>query len=222
MTATRSREGRQASTLMDVLVVVATVALLATVVLPMLAPRRKGTPRRISCFVNLKQVGLGFRLWASDHEERYPWIVPVAEGGSLEYVGTAEVFRHFQAASNEFNSPKILACLGDRSRLRTNLFETNFSNVNLSYFAGLSASVTNPSSILAGDRNLTTNGIEVKTAWLTLPNTVPLGWTPAIHTNAGNIALADGSVVQLSNPMLGKVVKATGLPTNSFAIPIVP
>jgi hypothetical protein len=125
------RKTAQAFTRWDLLICLATVAMLA-VWIPILT-RPKPRSARINCVSNLKQIGLGFRMWSNDHGDLFPWRVPTNEGGTLEYANSAEVFRHFLAASNELNSPKILACSQDQKRLRTNLFDF-LSNQNLSYF----------------------------------------------------------------------------------------
>ena len=65
--------------------------------------------------------------------------VPVGKGGSFEFRDTPDVFRHFLAASNELNQPKILACPEDKERTRA-VDWTRFSNSNVSYFINLDAS----------------------------------------------------------------------------------
>src|SRR6266404_6699697 len=93
-------------TLVEVIVVVATLAIAAAVLIPAFGPERSGS--RAQCVRNLKEVGLAFIDWSRDHETGFPWTVPEKQGGTLEYEATSEVFRHFQIASNEFSSPKTL------------------------------------------------------------------------------------------------------------------
>jgi hypothetical protein len=82
-----------------------------------------GGSRSIDCLNNLRQVGVGMRLFATDHQGRFPMDVAAAEGGSRDilYVGTANAnplleFHPFYAARNELGTPKVVACPADRAR----------------------------------------------------------------------------------------------------------
>jgi hypothetical protein len=47
----------------------------------------------------------------------------------------------------------------------------------------------------------------------------PVAWSVNRHVRSGNIGLADGSVMTLSDAMLTNQLAATGMATNRFAIP---
>ena len=110
-------------------------------------------------------------------------------------------FRHFQIASNEFSTPKILICNADADKTKTSEW-SRFTERNLSYFVNLSAKKDDAQAFLVGDRNLNTNGVVLKPGLNQLSANSSLGWTPAIHKNVGNFGLADGSVQTLSTENL--------------------
>lgn len=203
-----------AFTLVALLVIVAVLALLAALLLPALA-RARSQSKRIQCVNNLKQSGLAFRIWAGDHDDKYPMDVPMASGGTKEYVIGAVTFRHFQVMSNELSTPKILACPMDTRTAAASFAQ--LKNQNVSYFVGLDASDEFPQRFLDGDRNIT-GGSEPEKGILKLVPGGPAGWTTALHNNSGNVGLADGSVQQYSSSTLRTALKNSGNPTNTWRI----
>jgi prepilin-type processing-associated H-X9-DG protein len=211
----------RAFTRIDLAILIATVGMIA--VWAAYAPWRTWRrPHRcgIGCTSNLKQIGLGFRMWSNDHENRFPWETPAADGGTKEFAGIPIAALHFIVVSNELNSPKVLVCSSDNGRTRT----TNWSlqNSNLSYFAGLSADETKPNTILSGDRNISTNS-KMLTGILTVQDAAALRWTKDIHKGAGNIGLADGSVAQLATRNVRKTLQnALDASTNTAVRLVIP
>src|SRR5580658_7100020 len=70
-----------AFTLIELLVVVAIIAILASLLLPALSGA-KNQGQDTACLNNLRQVGLGIRLWADDQGDQYPWNVTISDGGA--------------------------------------------------------------------------------------------------------------------------------------------
>lgn len=62
---------RRGFTLIELLVVIAIIAIVASLLLPALA-RAKGTSKRSVCLSNLRQIGVGFGMYATDDGDKFP------------------------------------------------------------------------------------------------------------------------------------------------------
>jgi competence protein ComGC len=204
-------------TLIEIIVVIATIVIFFAIFLPALA-KQKSKKERMDCVNNLKQVGLSFRIWPADSSDWYPMARSTNDGGTMEFVQTSEVFRHFQILSNELGSPNRLICPADRERIAAKDF-LKLANTNISYFLGPDANENLPQSILSGDRNIT-NGFAPKNGSFVLMTNQSVGWTKELHKYQGNIALGDGSVQQVDSARLQKEFLAeTGFPANRITLP---
>lgn len=205
-------------TLIDVLIVIAVIGILAALLLPTLL-RARTRALRITCTNYLKQIGLGARVWDGDHKGLYPMQVFGTNGGTAAFVSGTNAFRHFQAMSNELSTPYVLICPAESDRLRSRAANFDLlNNSNLSYFVGVDANETNPQLILSGDRNIT-NGMLLNNGILGLTTNNLSGWTSDLHDGVGNIALADGSVQQVSTRGLREMIANSGLATNRLQMP---
>ncbi len=96
-------------------------------------------------------------------------------------------------------------------------------NQNLSYFRGLNAHEAQPQTILAGDRNLTTNGLALDPGRHVFPASTQFGFAKTMHISSGNVLLANGSAQQLTsrrfNEQFHKALTNSGLTTNIWLVP---
>ena len=143
----------RAFTLLELLVVIVTVAILGAMLLPALASTR-GNSQKITCLNNLKQVGMAFRTWEGNHNGKYPMAVAKTSGGASDYLAhssstppsinaPASNFyvpgMAYMVMSNELAATKILFCPSD------NIHPGSATNFTYQDLLGLSSSIVNQS-----------------------------------------------------------------------------
>lgn len=219
--------------MVEVIVTLAIVFVIAVMILPMIAKRHRKASR-VSCTNNLKQIGLAFRIWAGDNNDKFPMQVLVTSGGAMEFAQAGSAYGIFLVMSNELNTPKLLICPYETNQKRDYatvfsppLFGSNSSSLvrvmspsnNISYFVGLDATEGRANQIIAGDDHFQINGKTPNPGlWLVSSNS-PIRWRNERHEKSGNIAFADGSVGNFTNPKLKEVLTRTGFATNRLAMP---
>jgi len=170
--------------------------------LPALA-KAKARAQRAACINNLKQVGLAFRIFANDHDGRFPWDTDRANGGSGPQATLGGgAYSNFWVCSNELSTPKVLACNSDGAANKANdWFGPIVGNPDqyVSYFTGEKADETQPQKVLTGDRNITGGG-SGKVRTFDYTDTTGAGWSNTVHVTQGNLGLADGSAQQVTVP----------------------
>ena len=209
----------KAFTLIELLVVIAIIAILAGLLLPSLA-KAKSKAKQTVCLNDLRQMSLGFRVWANDHRDRYPWQLASTNEGSL---GSPDWTDHFRLCSNELGSPRILLCPTDKARRPGPNWADLDGAANVSYFVGTKADDTKPQTIVGGDSNITGGGGGVDPQWsIFLGTSIDAAWDKNLHMLNGNLALADGSVQNTKTPALRAQISsalASGLTNGVFSKP---
>jgi prepilin-type N-terminal cleavage/methylation domain-containing protein/prepilin-type processing-associated H-X9-DG protein len=220
MTRQRTTDSRQAFTLLELMLVVFIVAILAALLLPVLS-KAKGRARQIECLNQLRQVGLAARVFAHDHGDRFPFQVPVREGGTLELVQAASglggdvqfAFRHFQTLSNDLVFPGMLACPAD-SRTNASSF-SQLRNDHISYFIAVTAELARPDSVLGGDRNIIARD-GTSGSILRIGGATEVMWSRGGHEYRGNLLFAGGHVERTGNAGLQVAMRSATGPVSAW------
>jgi hypothetical protein len=201
----------------DLIFCIVAVIVLIGLFLPVL-PNERPRASRITCLNNLKQVGIGFRLYASDGT-LYP-----------PYKLTNQAWQYFQIAEKYIGSPKFLICPDDPSSMKlesialdfdgttNSLSDRRFQNKSLSYFYGAGTAPADLSMLLAGDHHLTSSGQFTHGTLIVKSNSL-IAWTKDIHKGEGNVALADGSAQQLSTSKLRQQLASVTNETQTLVLP---
>jgi hypothetical protein len=200
----------------EVLAILAVVILLVVVFVPSVVGcgGHQKAPS-IRCVNNLKNVGLAFRIFATDNHDQFPHTLMASNGVNLAAMDILTVYKNL---SNELSTPRLLHCPADTRRTAADNF-TDFTRDDLSYFVNLSSDETRPGTFLGGDRNLELNGKPVPPGLLTLSSNMPLGFTEEMHNQQGHILMSDGSVQQMSSRRLPAAIGDQELGTNYLVIP---
>ncbi len=164
-----------AFTLLELLGIVALVAVLVALTLPV--RRSTHVKAMLDCNHNLREIGTALWFFAGDHDDHFPPEVAVTNGGSMELIGTGNPALHFQTLSN-YTSGNWYAfhCPGDHpGQPATN--RVGLPAGSVSYFLSMNAKPGPATVFLAGDRNLELAGRPVPPGLFTLLSNANVGWT---------------------------------------------
>lgn len=112
---------RAGFTLVELLVVLAVIALLAALLLPVFAAAR-GKARETACLSNMRQAGLAFSMYTQDNDGFYPYAVDPADRDTPQIWNSYPAFQAqipvlpwlHEALQPYVRSPELFHCPGDR------------------------------------------------------------------------------------------------------------
>ena len=114
----RSNPRHPAFSLVELLVVIAVVAILLSILIPTLRKARQAASR-VSCAHNLKQIGLGMTMYLSDNDSTYPCATDPVSEDPVYWLWMGRGWRRwvkpYLGGSIDANNPSVLLCPEDRA-----------------------------------------------------------------------------------------------------------
>ena len=96
-------------TRMELVFVICVVVVVAALLLPALAAAKRKSSKVSGCVNHLKQIGLAFRIWEGDNNDKYPMQVSVTNNGAMELALAGDAVGIFRVMSNELSTPKTVS-----------------------------------------------------------------------------------------------------------------
>src|SRR2546427_9883567 len=115
----------------ELLVALASLALLLAVCLPALGTRVSGRSARVVCANNLRQIGAAWRMSATALNDTFPFQIPNFIPG-VSAAQFAPAYQWYQVISNELRTPRILVCPSDFRTIAQSFSWPFFSSGNIS------------------------------------------------------------------------------------------
>ena len=184
-----------AFTLIEVLIGLAMAAIIIVLFLPRLT--HKDPTFRPECMANLKQIGIGSLIWASDHDNKFPWQTSVTNDGAMELITNGQASAQFRPLSEIMpgdERSRLFVCPADSAKTK-GASVRELREENVSYFLNVDAASGGlAQTIVAGDRNLQSDGQPVKPGLFLLTRGMAVSCTAEMHHTGGEVIFMDGHV----------------------------
>lgn len=226
-------------TRIDLAAATVAVALLCSLAVPLLGTTRSDS-ERAGCMNNLRRIGTAVRLWAGNHEDRVPWLTPLAEGGSLLPSPKAlNAYEEWATLTNELVTPRRLVCPADvDAKIADEWFgpkgfltNPNYGPNALSYLVGLHALPDRPRALISADLNVSGStwpaacgvvGANNARALRLTPVDPNISWTSRVHAQIGHLLLNDGSVLLTDSSSLRTTLAEAPVNSESSSLHVLP
>jgi prepilin-type N-terminal cleavage/methylation domain-containing protein/prepilin-type processing-associated H-X9-DG protein len=195
-----ARQTRNGFTLIELLVVVAIISILAAILFPVFGRARENA-RKASCSSNLRQIGLGWTMYAQDYDERMMRVSTTSPGKTFYWWGSYDgtTLRNEEGPLYPYmKNAQIQACPSFDNVLRTNVGLTGYT-FNYQYLGAsqsLSA-VQDPSKTLLMADGAEISYLDYKTVRGSVYSDPPSANYPTFHgrhNGMGNVLWVDGHV----------------------------
>ena len=163
-------------TLVELLVVIGIIALLISILIPVLG-RARDQANRVACLSNIRQIGIAFRMYASDNKDWCPWAAPLNRpdlyadwihwrtGINNQGLASSAIAKYLgggQGLANNTALEKVFRCPSDRLQDRPSFTQYPYSYTMNIYFGSngdYPQACAGPPTRFSTTRNASENGV---------------------------------------------------------------
>ncbi len=206
-------------TVLEILVVIFTLTVLVALLLPVMGPGH--ISNGVTCISNQRQVTLGFILFTTDNDGKYPWQLDETNADYLKGCTNGYAAADYNASLDYIKWLPLFVCPSDPDR-EPAPDHSRLLNKNISYFVGYDAGTNASANILIGDRHLVANGNPVAPGLFTYTTNQAMSWSSELHRWAaprGVMSFYDGHTELVPGANINAAFQREGLVQARFAVP---